>query len=275
MTDLYYDVHGSGPVLLILPGGAGHPMGLGPLTEALADRFTVVVLDPLGLAHGRLGSPVDDQRVEDWSDGARRVLDSVLADGDTAYAVGTSAGAIVALDLLARHPERLRHVVAHEPPCVGVLPDGHRQRAMFREVVDTYRTAGLRAAAARMTAGLTDQPAPAAAAPVTGQPLTREEELSNPMALLLAHVLLPFTSYDPDLTALASAPLTLAAGTDSRGHLLYRTAEFTARQTGAAFAEFPGGHLGAAQHPDAFAERLVGAVGFGERGHDRSPTASA
>ncbi|MEV7884714.1 alpha/beta fold hydrolase [Streptomyces sp. NPDC002817] len=275
MTDLYYDVRGSGPVLLILPGGAGHPMGLGPLTEALADRFTVVVLDPLGLAHGRLGSPVDDQRVEDWSDSARRVLDDVLADGDTAYAVGTSAGAIVALDLLARHPERLRHVVAHEPPCVGVLPDGHRQRAMFREVVDTYRTAGLRPAAARMTAGLTDQPVPAPAAPLTGQPLTREEELGNPMALSLAHVLLPFTSYDPDLTSLGSAPLTLAAGTDSRGHLLYRTAEFVARRTGAAFAEFPGGHLGAAQHPDAFAERLVGAVGFGERGHERSPTASA
>ncbi|WP_046260152.1 alpha/beta fold hydrolase [Streptomyces sp. WM6386] len=275
MTDLYYDIHGSGPVLLIIPGGAGHPMGLGPLTEALADRFTVVVLDPLGLAHGRLGSPVDDQRVEDWSDGARRVLDGVLADGDTAFVVGTSAGAIVALDLLARHPERLRHVIAHEPPCVGVLPDGRRQRAMFREVVDTYRTAGLRAAAARMTAGLTDQPGQVAAASLTGQPLTREEELGNPLALSLAHVILPFTSHDTDLTALGSAPLTLAAGTDSRGHLLYRTAEFVARRTGAAFAEFPGGHLGAAQHPDAFAERLVGVVGFGEHGHDRSPTASA
>ncbi|MER6180249.1 alpha/beta hydrolase [Streptomyces sp. NPDC001652] len=278
MTDLYYDVHGSGPVLLIIPGGAGHPMGLGPLTEALAGRFTVVVHDPLGLAHGRLGSPVDDQRVEDWSDSARRVLDSVLADGDTAYVLGTSAGAVVALDLLARHRQRLRHVVAHEPPCVGVLPDGHRHRAMFREVADTYRAAGLRAAAARMTAGLTDQPAPAAEAPrppLVGQPLTREEELGNPMALSLAHVLVPFTSYDPDLTALASTPLTLAAGSDSRGQLLYRTAEFTARRTGAAFAEFPGGHLGVAQHPDAFAEHLVGVVGFGERGHDRSPTASA
>lgn len=257
MTDLYYDIQGSGPVLLVLPGGAGHPMGLGPLTDALADRFTVVVLDPLGLAHGRLGSPVDDQRVEDWGDRARLVLDTVLADGDTAYALGTSAGAVVALDLLARHSERLRHVVAHEPPCVGVLPDGDRQRAMFQEVVDTYRTAGLRAAAARMTAGLTEQPA---STPFAGQPLTREEELSNPMALSLAHVLLPFTSYDPDLTALASGPLTLAAGTDSRCQLLYRTAEFVAKQTGAAFAEFPGGHLGAVQHPDAFAEHLTTAL---------------
>ncbi|MGV9629708.1 alpha/beta fold hydrolase, partial [Streptomyces sp. NPDC003487] len=61
MTDPSYDVHGSGPVLLVLPGGAGHPMGLEPLTRRLAARFTVVVLDPLGLAHGRLGQPVAGQ----------------------------------------------------------------------------------------------------------------------------------------------------------------------------------------------------------------------
>ena len=59
MTDLSYDIRGGGPVLLIIPGGAGHPMGLGPLTDALVDRFTVVTYDPLGLAHGRLGLPVE------------------------------------------------------------------------------------------------------------------------------------------------------------------------------------------------------------------------
>jgi hypothetical protein len=34
VSDLHYDVQGSGPVLLVIPGGAGHPMGLGPLTES-------------------------------------------------------------------------------------------------------------------------------------------------------------------------------------------------------------------------------------------------
>jgi len=28
MTRLHYDVRGKGPVLLIIPGGAGHPMAL-------------------------------------------------------------------------------------------------------------------------------------------------------------------------------------------------------------------------------------------------------
>ncbi|MGW3030564.1 alpha/beta fold hydrolase [Streptomyces sp. NPDC001178] len=259
--DLHYDVRGKGPVLLIVPGGAGHPMGFAPMTDVLADRFTVVTYDPLGLAHGRLGEPVGDQRVQEWSDGAVRVLDEVLAEDESAYAFGTSSGGIAVLDLLARHPERLRHVVAHEPPCVGVLPDGPRQQALFQEVYDTYRAAGLRAAAVRLGAVLAgqrpeDHP--------TGQPLSREEELGTPMALFLVHVLRQFTSYAPDLPALAasSARLTLAAGSDSRGQLLHRTARFLTERCGdgSRFVEFPGGHIGVAEHPVAFAERLTGTL---------------
>lgn len=38
MTDLAYDVCGDGPVLLLVPGGAGHPMGLDRMTAVLAGR---------------------------------------------------------------------------------------------------------------------------------------------------------------------------------------------------------------------------------------------
>ncbi|MER7839007.1 hypothetical protein ABTY98_24790 [Streptomyces sp. NPDC096040] len=48
----------------------------------------------------------------------------------------------------------------------------------------------------------------------------------------------------------------MAAGTDSRGQLLHRTAEFAAEHIGGAFAEFPGGHLGTVEHPAAFADRV-------------------
>lgn len=256
-TDVFHDTRGTGPVLLVIPGGAGHPMGLGPLTDVLADHFTVVTYDPLGLAHGRLGLPVADQRVARWSDGARRVLDAVLPEGDSAYVLGTSSGGIAALDLLARHPERLRHVVAHEPPCVGVLPDGARWQAEFQEVYDTYRTAGLQAAGARLGAVLAGIEPEEPASP--GRTLSREEESGNPMALFLTRVLRPFTSYSPDLAALP-ARLTLAAGADSRGQLPYRTARFIAERTQSPFAEFPGGHLGVMEHPAAFAERLTAAL---------------
>ncbi|MEV0218856.1 alpha/beta hydrolase [Streptomyces sp. NPDC050704] len=260
--DLHYEVRGSGPVLLVIPGGAGHPMGLDGLTDRLADRFTVVTYDPLGLAHGRLGLPVEEQRVEAWSEGAHRVLGEVLPDGESGYVFATSAGAVPALDLLARHPERLRHVVSHEPPVVRVLPDAARQLAMFADVYDTCRAAGLKAAGARMTAGLEERTPdalePEAAEPGS-QPLSADEELSNPMALFLTRVMPRFTSYTPDLAALTalSPRLTFAAGTDSRGQLLHRTAAFTAELSGSGFVEFPGGHIGAITHPVEFAECLA------------------
>ncbi|MEW2619383.1 alpha/beta fold hydrolase [Streptomyces sp. NPDC048106] len=222
----HYDVTGEGPVLLVLPGGAGHPMGLAPLVERLAARFTVVTYDPLGLAHGRLGLPVPEQRVADWSEGARRVLDAVLPGGESAYVFGTSSGGIAVLDLLARHPERLAHVVAHEPPCVTVLPDGAEQRAGLLGQLD----------------GPERPPAEGASA--------------TPMGVFLARVLHPFTKYTP-LPVPDPARLTLAAGADSRGQLLHRTAEFTAGRLGGTFAEFPGGHLGTLDHPVEFADLLA------------------
>ena len=210
------------------------------------------------------------------------MLDAVLPEGDSAYVLGTSAGAIAALDLLARHPERLRHVVAHEPPCVGVLPDGARWQAKFQEVCDTYRTAGVQAAGARLGAVLAgDEPEesapPGHALSREETPLekrsreeksregksreeaSREEESTDPMALFLTRVLRQFTSYTPDLAALP-ARLTLAAGSDSRGQLPHRTARFIAERTQSPFAEFPGGHLGVMEHPAAFAERLTAAL---------------
>lgn len=264
MSDPYFDVCGTGPVLLVVPGGAGHPMGLDAFVGRLAERFTVVTYDPLGLAHGRLGEPVGDQRVATWSDGARRVLDAVLPDGGSAYAFGSSSGGITALDLLARYPERLRHVVAHEPPCVGVLPDAARHLAMFRDVYETYRAAGVEAARARLQAGLEEpdraagtERGGAARPPAAGA--DADVRPATPMDLFLTHVLLPFTAYAPDAAALraGSDRLTLAFGQESRGLLLHRTAESVAGVCGGALVEFPGGHPGAVTHAVAFADRLV------------------
>jgi pimeloyl-ACP methyl ester carboxylesterase len=270
MTDPSYDVHGSGPVLLVLPGGAGHPMGLEPLTRRLAARFTVVVLDPLGLAHGRLGQPVAGQRVEDWSEAARRVLDAVLPAGESACVLGTSSGAIAALDLLARHPRRLRHVVAHEPPCVAALPDGEARHEGFRAVYATYRRAGLAAAGARLAAELEGRPAPDLP---PGRPPSAQEEQGTPMGIFLSRVLVPFSGYVPP-ASLPSGRLTIAAGTASRGQVPYRTAAVLAERHGCRFTELPGGHLGAVEHPEAFADAVTEALGVAP-GAGPAPAGSA
>ncbi|WP_369263360.1 alpha/beta fold hydrolase [Streptomyces sp. R35] len=254
-----YDVCGSGPVLLVIPGGAGHPMGLEAVTARLAERFTVVTYDPLGLSRGPLDEPVGDQRVETWSDNAHRLLEAVLPDGESAYVFGTSSGGIVALDLLTRHPERLRRVVAHEPPTVEVLPDAARQRAMVGEVDAICRAEGVGPAMARLNAGLeyrtwtppTPSPRPAGMDTGTGT--------GTPMGIFLAHVLRPFATHTPDLDTLKrlSSRLTLGAGRDSRHQLPHRTAMLLAEHSGADLVEFPGGHLGCLEHPVEFADLLA------------------
>ncbi|MFE9810264.1 alpha/beta hydrolase [Streptomyces sp. NPDC005548] len=275
----HHEVRGSGPVLMVVPGGAGHPMGLESLTDRLSERFTVVTYDPLGLSRRPLDGPVGDQRVEDWSDNAHRLLGSVLPDGESAYVFGTSSGGIVALDLLARHPERLRRVVAHEPPSVAVLPDAVAQRAMVEEVDRLCRTQGPAPAMARLAAGLEgrawegaasgrgDASAEPAETYGTAAPGSRAAEpveipADTPIAVFLAHVLRPFATRIPDVDVLKglSDRFVLGAGRTSEGQLPRRTAVSLAEATGAALLDFPGGHLGCLEHPVEFADLLTEAL---------------
>src|SRR5947199_10212881 len=55
---LYSEVHGSGPVLLLIPGGNGDAGGYQPLTQELAGRYTVVSYDRRGFGRSAAG-PVE------------------------------------------------------------------------------------------------------------------------------------------------------------------------------------------------------------------------
>lgn len=283
----HHEVRGSGPVLLVIPGGAGHPMGLEKLTDRLAERFTVVTYDPLGLSRAPLDGPVGDQRVEDWSDHAHGLLRSLLPDGESAYVFGTSAGGIVALDLLARYPERLRRVVAHEPPSVAVLPDAEAQATMVGEVDRLCRTEGPAVAMARLAAGLegrdgegavsgpsdaTVEPA-GPAGPRRGAVEPPEFVADTPVGVFLAHVLRPFATSAPDLSALTrlSDRFVLGAGRTSGSQLPRRTAVSLAEATGAALVDFPGGHLGCLEHPVEFADLLSEVLAGQSAGSGSSP----
>ncbi|MFB7648190.1 alpha/beta fold hydrolase [Streptomyces sp. NPDC056084] len=103
-ASLRYEVGGAGPVLLLIVGGGGGAGIFEPVADALADRFTVVTYDPRGHSRSPLDGPDVDQRVETQADDAYRLLERVAPDGPPAYVFGTSSGAIVAVELLTRHP---------------------------------------------------------------------------------------------------------------------------------------------------------------------------
>ncbi|MDQ0682269.1 pimeloyl-ACP methyl ester carboxylesterase [Streptomyces achromogenes] len=263
---LHYETAGKGPVLLLISGGAGDAGMYAGMTPRLAAHHTVVTYDPRGLSRSPLDDPSDaphaDEQVRVWSDDAHRLLELLAPDAEAAV-LGCSSGAVVALDLLARRPQRLRRVVTHEPPLVELLDDPAPHRALFAEVRETFHRAGAEAAMARLGEGLSDETGrQAPERPTELPPGIREMagRMHANLPVFLGRVLVPFSSTVPDLAALRPVAdrLTPAAGQDSRGQTaLHGPAVRLAELLGSTFAEFPGGHLGAVEDPEEFAGRLL------------------
>ncbi|MDR6975027.1 pimeloyl-ACP methyl ester carboxylesterase [Streptomyces sp. 3330] len=263
---LHYETRGSGPVLLLIPGGAGDAGLYAGMAPELAAHHTVVSYDPRGLSRSPLDGPADipraDEQVSVWSDDARRLLD-LLSPDEEASVLGCSSGAVVAVDLLARHPGRLRRVVAHEPPLLELLEDPAPHRALFAEVRETFRAEGAEAAMARLGEGLadgSDRPAPARPTELPSEIREMAVRMHTNLPVFLGRVLGPFSSAVPDLAALRPVAhrLVPAAGRDSRRQLpLYGPAARLAELLGSELVEFPGGHLGAVESPKEFAGRLL------------------
>ncbi len=127
-----YDITGTGPGLVLVHGTAATRQMWQPLTEALADRFTVVAPDMSGSGdttdHGGALTPAD-------------LADEVLAAADAAgldsfHLGGHSLGSAVATHLAATRPERVRSLALH----AGWAYTDVRMDAEFRYWLELMRT---------------------------------------------------------------------------------------------------------------------------------------
>ncbi|MGI5288586.1 alpha/beta fold hydrolase [Nonomuraea polychroma] len=257
---LHYEVRGQCPLLLLIPGGAGDAASFDGVADDLAAEYTVVTYDPRGMSRSLLDDPEAEQRVEEHADDAFRILE-LLSPGEPARVFGASSGAITSLHLLTAHPERVRRVVAHEPPVVEVLPDAAEHRAFIARVRETFRTEGLMPAMAVFVAGLRkdgDTTEPKAEIKLPPQAAARAERTIANMPYFVGRIVPSFMSYAPDIDRLEalSDRLVLACGEDSRGELPYRPAAFLAERFGTEPVHFPGGHIGLTTHPAEFGELL-------------------
>src|SRR6202140_5098774 len=141
-ANVYYEVRGSGPVLLMMPGGPADAGNFQHIAEQLAADYTVVTYDPRGLSHSTLDGPVRDERmVEIFADDVHRLLTATAKE--PAFVFASSGGAVIGLELATRHPEQVRTLVSHEPPAPVLMADPARERAAMDAIVETYRTAGI------------------------------------------------------------------------------------------------------------------------------------
>jgi acetyltransferase/esterase len=258
-AQLYCEVQGAGPLLLLIPGGNGDGMVYHPMAELLSDSFTVVNYDRRGFSHSRLDGPPDDARRLEMDSRDARLLIEKLADAP-AYVFGSSSGAIVALDLLTRFPEPIRRLVAHEPPLATLLPDAKEQLAILDDAYNTFRASGAEVAMRKFAAAQGIGVGPTL--PPGAQLNPRMRELMAMMqrnnVFWFEHELRQYPRAVPDVAALRTLTdrLVLAGGRDSRQFFPYRPNTVLAELLHLRLVDFPDGHLGYATHAPEFAAQL-------------------
>lgn len=104
---LYYEVHGSGPALLLVPGLSGVATFWQPHVAELAEHFTVVLHDHRGT--GRSSISLIDYSVEQMSADLLCLMDHLRLD--RAHLVGHSTGGAIGQTLAIDHPQRLDRLV--------------------------------------------------------------------------------------------------------------------------------------------------------------------
>ncbi|MEV7614417.1 alpha/beta hydrolase [Streptomyces sp. NPDC089799] len=278
-AELYYEVRGSGPLLLVSQSGEGTAGRSVDLVDRLAEDYTVVTYDRRGLSRSALpqGRGVT---MEEHADDVHRLLAELTSE--PAIVVGLSLGASIGLHLAVRHPEQVSVLVAHEPVTPRLLPAAERDRheRELTEIQETYRREGLLPALAEVARVLGIDPASQDREPgLTPQPGLTER--ADDFEFFLTHDLAAIVGDTFDPAALAGP-----AGSGPRGGAGPRIVPVTGRTTprtvfdhrcaeelgtllGTEPAEFPGGHNGNLTHPAAWAARLrevLGEVAGGQPG---------
>ncbi len=123
---LYYEEHGAGEPLMLVPGfGTGLWIWYRQI-PALAEHFRVIAFDPRGVA--RSDKPDEPIRMRGYADDVAALLEALNVE--SAHVLGASFGGFVAQEFALAYPERTRGLVLcctsfggprHRPPAPETL----------------------------------------------------------------------------------------------------------------------------------------------------------
>ena len=269
---LYYEVRGSGPLLLVV----GQPMTSAPfaaLADDLAADHTVVTYDPHGVGESSVDDPSLPITPEIEADDLAAIVDE-LGLGPAAM-MGTSGERSPDSPSPAGIPDKITTLIAHEPPVADLLPDAGPVRAAVDAIEDATGppapgSPGVRSprsSCTRVRCRPTVCPRP------PGRPRARRRRIADdqpsdaappePSAkqqaddeLFFLRMLKPFTRYAPDVDGLRGGS---GPGPGRGGRRLpdpevaRRSAEALADRLGQSAVVFPSHHAGFMEDPAGFA----------------------
>jgi acetyltransferase/esterase len=250
---LYYETHGSGPVMLMIPGASGTADSFKGVTEHLVPHYTVVTYDRRGFSRSQLDGPQDyEHRLETDADDVRRLIEHLSNEPATVF--GSSSGAVVALKVLIHHPSVVRTLVPHEPPAMRLLADGKKWIDFFFGVYDLYRQSGIEPALKKFR----EQAFAESDRQAMARAPKNEYTLAN-ATYWFEHELRQYPAVDLDLDALKAHAdrIVLTAGRESRGYPTYEVNVELSKKLGRELIELPGGHVGFLTQPAEFAREFL------------------
>lgn len=265
---LHVERVGEGPVIMLVPGGGGDAAMYRDLIAELAKQASVITYDRRGNSRSPLkngtGAGLDEQAAD-----VVAILDD--AEVEQAFVFGSSAGALVTLNLLTSYADRIAAAVVHEPPVIQVLPDAAEREAYFDDLGRIAEREGPLPAMLKFAAGTMDRPTRlfdarigrtvGAAAINFAARLTPRNEMNRLFGNadnLMRSEMPAFVRYQPDLEGLRNTKPRWAfgVGVESEGRYYSRPARQLSAEVGVPCLEFPGGHLGYQRHAELFAGKL-------------------
>ena len=124
--DMYYEVHGEGPPLVLLHGFTGSTLGFQPFWSDFTPHFKLIVPEMRG--HGRSTNPTNRFTFRQSALDIFALLDHLRID--SFRAIGASAGALTLLHMATQHPARVDAMVLVAG--ASYLPE--QARALFAEL---------------------------------------------------------------------------------------------------------------------------------------------
>ncbi len=245
---MYHEVRGSGPSVLFIAGATGDAGHFERVAEILSDEFTVVTYDRRANSRSPRPEGWESTSTEEHSEDAAALIEAL---GIAPVAVfGNSAGAIIGLDLLIRHPDLVRGAILHEPPMIAGMSNPQEVMGAIQQVVEGgMQRGGPRGgveAFFRFVAG--DETFEKL------NPQLRERMLGNGETCLVTEMPV-FPAYGPDEATLAAVevPVRVMVGPESA---FGEPAGWLAAQLGVELESLPGGHTPYLDRPEEMAETL-------------------
>lgn len=263
---LVYRVTGKGAPLLLIAGGGGDGDLFLPLADKLFSQYKVITYDRRANASSTMNHP-DQFSLKQQAEDAVALLQEV--GESSAYILGNSSGAVIAMEILKRFPDHVKGVIAHEPPIAKAHPEKDKWLDFFEKCyAASFKPGGASMAATKFLFGIEVPVVQMVRAQLSAESylkknrIGKERMVSSKQAskYLIQQELLPVVRYDVDVGTLKNerAKIVFAVGeyAERRHTFLYQVAARLSELSGAPCAVVPGHHGSFMDDPEHWAEAV-------------------